>query len=75
MGPEKFVTYILPSVYSTVVEGVDKTRNTEHSGTCRNIPETPGTSRTNIKKYKKIVMKKKNNDDKIVFVKINNNVK
>ena len=88
MGPKKFVTYILPSVYytvsqrkhpfllalrrwgrfarnvpsddergemdvfagySTVVQGVDKTRNTEHSGTCRNIPETPGTS-PNIKK-------------------------
>ena len=74
MGPEKFVTYILPSVYSTVVEGVDKTRNTEHSGTCRNIPETPGTSRTNIKK-KKNCDEKKNNDGKIIFVKINNNVK
>ena len=23
--------------------GVDKTRNTEHSGTCRNIPKHPGT--------------------------------
>ena len=24
-------------------KGVDKTRNMEHSGTCRNIPEHPGT--------------------------------
>ena len=73
MGPEKFVTYILPSVYSTVVQGVDKTRNTELSGTCRNIPETPGTSwnRKNIKNCRE----KNNNDDKIIFVKINNNVK
>ena len=30
-------------------EAVDKTRNTEHSGTCRNIPEHSGTSR-NMKK-------------------------
>ena len=30
-------------------EGVDKTRNMEHSGTCRNIPEHSGTSR-NMKK-------------------------
>ena len=29
--------------------GVDKTRNMEHSGTCRNIPEPSGTSR-NMKK-------------------------
>ena len=33
--------------------GVDKTRNMEHSGTCRNIPEHPGTSR-NMKKFKKL---------------------
>ena len=26
-----------------VFRGVDKTRNTEHSGTFRNIPEHPGT--------------------------------
>ena len=30
-------------------EGVDKTWNTEHSGTCRNIPEHSRTSR-NMKK-------------------------
>ena len=31
---------------------VDKTRNMEHSGTCRNIPEHSGTSR-NMKKFLK----------------------
>ena len=25
--------------------GVDKTRNTEHAGTCPNIPEHPGTKK------------------------------
>ena len=32
---------------------VDKTRNMEHSGKCRNIPEHPGTSR-NIPEHEKI---------------------
>ena len=36
--------------------GVDKTRNTEHSGTCRNIPEH--------EKIKIIFMKKNNNKNK-----------
>ena len=41
--------------------GVDKTRNTEHFGTCRNIPEHPGTSQ-NIPEHKKI---------KVIFMKKN----
>ena len=36
---------------------VDKTRNMEHPGTFRNIPEHPGTSR-NMKKLKYFFMKK-----------------
>ena len=106
MGPEKFMTYILPSVYSTVslrkhpfllalrpwgrfarnvpsddergetdvfagystvVQGVDKTRNTEHFGNSRNIPEH--------KKVKKNCHEKKTTNNKMIFVKINNNVK
>ena len=35
-----------------ILQAVDKTRNMEHSGTCRNIPEHPGTSR-NMKKILK----------------------
>ena len=65
----RFVTlYTLIKVLPTAV---DKTRNTEHSGTCRNIPEHagtfrnipehPGTSR-NIPEHEKI---------KIIFVKKN----
>ena len=42
---------------STPARAVDKTRNMEHSGTCRNIPEHPGTSR-NMKKLKYFFMKK-----------------
>ena len=38
---------------------VDKTRNTEHAGTCRNMPEHSGTSR-NMPKHEKI---------KIIFMK------
>ena len=50
------------------VTGVDKTPNMEHSGTCRNMPEH--------EKTKIIFMKKKINDNnKIIFIKINNNVK
>ena len=49
--------------------GVDKTRNMEHSGTSRNIPEH--------EKIKVIFMKKKliknNDNNNMVFVKINNN--
>ena len=40
-----------------VVMGVDKTRNMEHPGTFRNIPEHPGTSRK-MKKLKYFFMKK-----------------
>ena len=36
-------------------KGVDKTRSTEHSRTCQNIPENPGTSQN---------MKKKNSRKK-----------
>ena len=48
--------------------GVHKTRNTKHSGTCRNISENG--------KIKVIFMKKQfklNYNNNIVFVKINNN--
>ena len=49
--------------------GVDKTRNTEHSGTFRNIPER--------EKIKNNFHEKKNNnninDNNIILVKINNN--
>ena len=52
-------------------EGVDKTRNMEHSGTFRNMPEH--------EKIKIIFMKKKikknNYNNKIIFIKVNNNVK
>ena len=52
-------------------KGVDKSRNMEHSGTCRNIPEH--------EKIKIILVKKNNNNNnnnnKIIFIKINNNVK
>ena len=53
-------------------EGVVKTQNTEHSGKSWNIPEH--------EKIKIIFMKKKNkkiknNNNKMIFVKINNNVK
>ena len=41
MSPEKYCSLLLL--------GVDKTRNTEHFGTCRNIPENPGAFR-NMKK-------------------------
>ena len=47
-------------------QGVDKTRNTEHSGTCRNIPEHQKI---------KIIFVEKKILKKIIFVKINNNVK
>ena len=30
-------------VYNDHIMDVDKTRNMEHAGTCRNIPEHPGT--------------------------------
>ena len=43
--------------------GVGKTGNTEHFGTCRNIPEHD--------KIKIIFIK--NNNNKIIFVKVNNN--
>ena len=50
---------------------VDKTRNTElipeHAGTFRNIPEH--------EKIKIIFMKKNYNNNKIIFIKINNDVK
>ena len=49
-----------------IFQGVDKTRNREHSGTFRKIPEH--------EKIKKIFMKKKFKN-KMIFVKINNNVK
>ena len=58
-------------ILNWTLEGVDKTRNTEHSGTCRNIPEH--------EKIKIIFMKKKikknNYNNKIIFIKVNNNVK
>ena len=56
--------------------GVDKTRNAEHFGTCRNIPEHSGTSR-NIPEHEKIkiIFMEKKIKNKIIFVKINNNVK
>ena len=62
-------------------EGVDKTRNMDHSGTFRNIPEHSGTFR-NIPEHEKIKIifmkkkiKKNNYNNKIVFIKVNNNVK
>ena len=36
---------ILGNTEISITEAVDKTRNMEHSGTFRNIPEYPGTSR------------------------------
>ena len=35
-----------------LIKAVDKTRNMEHPGTCRNIPEHPGTS-NNYNNYEK----------------------
>ena len=46
--------------------GDDKTRNMEHSGTCRNIPEHEKI---------KIIFTNKNRNNKIIDMKINNNVK
>ena len=54
------------SLDSPTERGVDKTRNTENSGTSRNIPEH--------EKIKIIFMEKKIKN-KIIFVEINNNVK
>ena len=71
MFPLLSIAYQLPLVIEQ--GGVDKTRNTEHSGTSRNIPEH--------EKIKILSMKKKNNNNnnynsnKIFFVKIKNNVK
>ena len=48
---------------------VDKSRNTEHSGTCRNIPEHSGTSRNIPENEKiKIIFMKKNVIKKIIKI-------
>ena len=49
--------------------GVDKTRNTEHSGT---VPEHEKITIIFMKKKEK-KLDKQNNNNKIIFVKINNN--
>ena len=51
-----------PVIITRIKRGVDKTRNMEHSGTSWNM-----------KKIKVIFMEKKNYNNNIVFVKINNN--
>ena len=54
-----------PVIITRIKRGVDKTRNKEHSGTSRNIPEH--------EKNKSNFHGKKNYNNNIVFVKINNN--
>ena len=60
--------------------GVDKNRNTEHSGTCRNFPEHPGTWKNKGNFHEKKIINNNNNNNnnnddnnnnKIIFVKIN----
>ena len=73
------IAYQLPLVIEH--GGIDKTRNTEHSGTSRNITEHEKIKILSMQKKKK--KKKKinnnnnnnNNSNKIFFVKIKNNVK
>ena len=58
----KHMLSIVSSIY-IVWRAVDKTRNMEHSGTCRNIPER--IPRANENKFLKVGPPKKNNSQEI----------